>query len=115
MPTATEFEVEGFRTRVVEQPHEGRVYVERTQPSERVILERNAELQKARILRDLEFGRLAATIPLLAFYTIIPRDYPEYLSSVGPVRKAILMRMLVDHPEWLAQPKEHVIANQRKT
>jgi hypothetical protein len=99
-----------YRTRVVEQPHEGRVYVERTQVNEQAILEFNKELQKDQLLRDLSFGRWAAKIPTLAFHTIIPRDYPEYLTGDGNTRKATLMRMLVDHPEWLVQPKENIIA-----
>ena len=110
MASPIDFTVDEIRTRIVEQPHEGRIYVERTQPGEDAILAVNAELRKEQLLRDLEFGRLVAKIPLLAFFTVIPRYYPRYLDGTGPERKAVLMRMLLDHPEWCVQPKEHIHA-----
>lgn len=99
-----------FKTKVVHQPHEGLTYVERSQPNEDAILAANMEMQKDPILNDLTFGRWVARIPEIAFSTIIPKDYPDYIHGDGATRKATLMRMLVDHPEWSVQNLNRIIA-----
>lgn len=66
---------EVIRSRFVFQPSEGKLYHERTQPTERLILERNAELRKDNALRDLSFGRQVASIPFIMWEEAIRNGY----------------------------------------
>jgi hypothetical protein len=103
------FDTGPIRTRIVDQPHEGRVYVERTQPTEIAVLERNAALRNTEI-RDLSFGRYVAEIPEIALPDLM-RDYPGIFNGPPAVRQRMLMKALRDHPEWMVQDKRRVFAN----
>lgn len=53
-----------IKSRLVFQPHENKIYHERTQPTEKIILERNKQLRNnPGTLKDLSFGRKIADIP----------------------------------------------------
>jgi ABC-type uncharacterized transport system YnjBCD ATPase subunit len=97
------FDTDVFRTRVVEQPHEDRVYVERTQWNEQAILARNAELRKLE-QRKMEWGRQVASIPEIALPALV-REYPDIRSNDRVARGRALHRALLAHPEWLVVEK----------
>jgi hypothetical protein len=88
---------------VVEQPHEGRTYVERTQINEAQILAENAELRK-REQRKLEWGRYVAQIPVIAMPQLF-RDYPDLRSNDRNARDRALQQVLKAHPEWMVVHK----------
>ena len=65
-----------------------------TQPSEELILERNAELRKnPGALRDLSFGRQVASIPMVV-YDKWMREYPKLRSPDQKEASDELMRIL---------------------
>lgn len=67
---------EVFKSRLVHQPHEDKIYRELTQPTEDLILNRNKELRKnPGALRDFSFGRLAASIPFNVYEKAIRDGY----------------------------------------
>jgi len=101
--TQTEFLVGPIKTRVVEQPHEGRIYVERTQINEQAILEHNAELRKQE-QRKLDWGRYVAKIPVIAMAQLY-RDYPDLRSNDRNARDRALQQVLKAHPEWMVVEK----------
>lgn len=82
-----------FLERYRYQPHEGKLYRELSQPSRRLILERNAELRKSEAVRDLSFGRLALTIPLEDWQDLRAR-YPELASKDGEIRARAWQRFI---------------------
>ena len=78
-----------------------------TQPSESIILERNAELRKdPGAIKDLSFGRWVGTIPLND-YEALCRKYPELKHGDGKQRQTCLMKILnsVEGRKYLVQPK----------
>jgi hypothetical protein len=97
------FNIGPFKTRVVEQPHESRVYVERTQPNENAILAHNAELRKHE-QRKMDWGRMVARIPEIAMPGLY-REYPDLRSNDRVARGRALQKVLQAHPEWLVVPK----------
>jgi hypothetical protein len=99
MPLRAEWIGGGIRTRVVEQPHEGLTYVERSTVNEREILETNAELRKIE-QRKLDWGRCVASIPELDFHNLM-NQYPELRSGDKVARSRAMNRILREHPEWL--------------
>ena len=67
---------EVFKSKLVYQPHEDKIYRELTQPTEKIILNRNAELRKnPGALKDLSFGRMAASIPFNVYEKAIRDGY----------------------------------------
>ena len=58
-----------------EQAHTNELYNIQTQPSEDLILERNAELRKDNVLGDLSFGRQVASIPFIMWNAAIKAGY----------------------------------------
>jgi hypothetical protein len=72
---------EVFKSRLVYQDHEDKLYHEVTQPTENLILERNKELRNnPGVLRDLgegdnTFGRQVASIPLVMYEKAIRDGY----------------------------------------
>lgn len=72
---------EVFRSNLVYQDHEDKLYHETTQPTEGAILERNKELRKnPGALRDLgsgdnTWGRQVASIPLIMYEKAIRDGY----------------------------------------
>jgi hypothetical protein len=100
---SVEFKVDVFNTRVVEQPHENRVYIERTQVNEDAILAENAELKK-HDQRKMDWGRWVAQIPLIAMPKLY-EEYPDLRSSDKVARGNALHKALAAHPEWLVVPK----------
>lgn len=71
-----------IRSRIVYQPCEDRIYHETSQPTEDLILERNADLRKDNALRDLSFGRQVASIPFIMWEKAIRSGYD--LASKDP-------------------------------
>jgi len=64
-----------------------------TQPTEKLILERNAELRKDNALNDLSFGRQVASIPMIMFNKAI-RDGYDLSNPDGKIAGAEMMRYL---------------------
>lgn len=65
-----------------------------TQPTQDLILNRNAELRKnPGALKDLTFGRQVASIPFLD-YLKIKKDYPDLDKMDGKSRSALLLKIL---------------------
>ncbi len=85
---------EVFKSELHYQPHEDKIYRHLTQPTENLILKRNAELRKnPDALRDLSFGRLAATIPLNIFEHAIREGY-QLNCPDAQIRQRDMMRFL---------------------
>jgi hypothetical protein len=81
-----------FLTHIDEVAHK------QTQPSENIILERNAELRKNRgALRDLEWGRMVASIPMNMFEKAIRDGYK--LNHLDADIAALEMNRYLQTPE----------------
>lgn len=65
----------------------------RTQPTERLILERNAELRKDNALNDLSFGRQVASIPFIMFEKAM-RDGYDLTNPDSEIAGREMMRYL---------------------
>ena len=79
-----------------------------SQPTESLILERNAELRKdPGAIKDLEFGRWVGTIPLND-YEALCRKYPELSAGDGKQRQECLLKILNSEEgrKYLVQPKK---------
>ena len=68
-----------FRTKSVFQPHENKLYVEKTQLNEGLILAANAEKQK-REQRPMDWGKQVASIPQI-MYQKWCKENPELRSK----------------------------------
>ena len=75
------------------QDHTGTLTHIRTQPTEKLILERNAELRKDNALNDLSFGRQVASIPFIMFEKAI-RDGYDLTNADPKVSHKEMMRYL---------------------
>ena len=85
---------EVFKSRMVYQPHEDKMYHELTQPTEDLILKRNAELRKnPGALRDFSFGRMAASIPLNVYEKAL-RDGYQLTCTDAQIRQKEIFRFL---------------------
>jgi hypothetical protein len=91
---------EVIKSRVEYQPHEDRLYVEKSQPTRNAILERNAELRKnPGVIQDLgaqsgsTWGRQVASIPMIDYYNAL-RDGFDLNNSDKTVRNRELNRFL---------------------
>ena len=85
---------EVFKSTLKYQPHEDKLYRLLTQPSEDLILRRAAELRKnPDAMRDLSFGRLAATIPFNVFEKAL-RDGFQLNSPDKDIRQKDMFRFL---------------------
>jgi hypothetical protein len=82
-----------FRSRLVYQPHENRVYRELTQPGEDKILAENAELRKTPP-RDMEHGRWVGQIPL-NHWEMLCRKYPDLLSPDSKTVERAIFKVLM--------------------
>ena len=91
-----------YTKKIVEQPHDGRTYVETTQNNENAILEENAEWRKQEQTK-LQFGRQVARIPQLAYNNLL-KQYPELRTGDRHQRNKALMKILAEHPEWRVVP-----------
>ena len=98
------FDVGPFRTRVVIQPHEDRVYCERTQVNERLILEANARKRDMLQRRDAGF-RQALSIPAVSILDVWAK-YPGLHDRDPEVRKRTIRKIQRDHPEWSTETKK---------
>lgn len=100
-----------FRSRLVYQPHEGRTYVEKTQPNERAILEDNAERRKQE--QHGKFYLHALKIPQIGLQALARED-PELVQMLmqgdPQQRKAAVLRISILRPEWTVAPKNKIIA-----
>jgi len=65
----------------------------RTQPTEKLILERNAELRKDNALSDLSFGRQVASIPFIMYEKAI-RDGYDLTNPDSEIAGKAMMRYL---------------------
>lgn len=75
------------------QDHTGTLTHKRTQPTENLILERNAQLRKDNALRDLSFGRQVACIPFIMYEEAI-RDGYDLANPDSEVAGREMMRYL---------------------
>jgi hypothetical protein len=100
MATPTEWVVDGIRTRVVEQPHEGLTYVERTQVNADQIRRENLELQKLE-QRKMDWGRMVGRIEELW----LDQNYPGWRRWTGTEKSKNLHKILLEHPEFRVVPK----------
>ena len=98
-----------FVTEIKEQAHEGLTYVCRTQVNENDILRENAEWRK-QDQKKLEFGRMIARIPQIAYPALLKR-YPELRNGDRHQRNKALMSILAEHPEWRVVPDSKIWAN----
>ena len=64
-----------FKSRIVYQPCEDKIYHELTQPSEKIILDRNQKMRNELPLRDLSWGRKVADIPMNMYEKAIRDGY----------------------------------------
>jgi len=86
-----------FKTRSIFQPHENKLYVEKTQLNENLILRSNAEKQKME-QRKMEWGRQVASIPHI-LYDKWCREHPEMRSSDKQIRSAKLLQLIRENPQ----------------
>lgn len=82
-----------FVSKRVYQPHEDRIYRQLSQPSRKLILERNAELRKNDVIKDLSFGRFIADIPLIDMENL-RKKYPDLASHDSKIRSKALFNLL---------------------
>ena len=88
-----------FQTKLVYQPHEERLYAEKTQINEKVILEANAEKRKME-QRKMGWGRQVGSIPQRVYSTWL-KKYPELRNGDKELRDRTLMRLLRENPQYL--------------
>ncbi|MGD9168557.1 MAG: hypothetical protein PVI97_00670 [Candidatus Thiodiazotropha sp.] len=84
--------------KIATQAHEpGRLYVQNTQPSEDLILERNQKLRNnPGALKDLSFGRQIASVPAIVMSEWM-KTYPELRGGApSKDRQRKLMQLLSD-------------------
>lgn len=86
-----------FRTKSVFQPHENKLYVEKTQLNEGLILAANAEKQKME-QRKMEWGRQVASIPHI-LYEKWCRENPEMRSKDKQIRSRKLLQLIRENPQ----------------
>jgi hypothetical protein len=86
-----------FRTRVKFQPHEGKLYAEKTQLNESAILADNA-IKRAMDQRPLEWGRQIASIPQIMYDKWL-REHPELRSNDKQIRSMKLLALIRENPE----------------
>lgn len=109
MAKAFETGDEVFRSEWHVDAHDGVVHRNLTQPTEDLILKRNAELRKnPGALRDLSFGRLAASIPMNLFEKAI-RDGYQLNSPDKETRQRDMRRFLLTPEGQTCLVREGVI------
>lgn len=86
-----------FQTKSVYQPHENKLYVEKTQLNEGLILRANAEKQKME-QRRMEWGRQVASIPHI-LYDKWCREHPEMRSPDKEIRSRKLLQLIRENPQ----------------
>lgn len=86
-----------FQTKSVFQPHENRLYVEKTQLNEKLILAENAARQKME-QRKMEWGRQVASIPHI-LYDKWCRENPELRSKDKEIRSKKLLELIRANPQ----------------
>lgn len=84
---------EVIRSELHYQPHTDELIHARTQPTEGLIYERNAELRKDSVLSDLSFGRQVASIPIIAWERAIRAGY-DLANPDGDIAGKEIMRFL---------------------
>lgn len=90
---------EVFNSKLVYQDHEDKLYHERTQPTENLILERNRDLRNnPGVLKDLgegdnTWGRQVATIPFIMYEKAIKDGY-DLNNKDATVATSEMMRYL---------------------
>lgn len=82
-----------IKSQIHYQEHTDTVTHVQTQPTERLILERNAELRKDNVLNDLSFGRQVASIPFIMYEKAI-RDGYDLSNPDGQIAGQEMMRYL---------------------
>jgi hypothetical protein len=95
-----------FRTKVKFQPHEGKLYAEKTQLNESAILAGNA-IKRAMDQTPLEWGRQIASIPQI-MYDKWCREHPELLSKDKQIRSMKLLALIREHPEVMVVDRAKV-------
>jgi protein subunit release factor B len=88
-----------FRTRTVFQPHEDRLYAEKTQINEDAILAANAEKRKME-QRKMDWGRQVASIPQIVYSNWL-RQNPELRSPDKSERDRTLLRLIRENPQYM--------------
>ena len=94
------------------QAHEGKLYVETTQPSERAILEDN---KRRRAVSDSHsIIRRGLRIPTIHLQKVA-REFPELFKGTPDEQRSAMTRIMLAHPEWVQvqhTPKFHSIGRQ---
>jgi hypothetical protein len=90
----------GIVQKIVTQAHEpGRLYVQNTQPTEQMILERNKRLQDTPgAIKDLSFGRWLGSIPSRVFLEW-QKKYPELRAGAPSKQRQKRIMELLSRPE----------------
>jgi protein subunit release factor B len=88
-----------FRTKTVFQPHEERLYAEKTQINEDAILAANAEKRKME-QRKMDWGRQVASIPQIVYSNWL-RQNPELRSPDKSERDRTLLRLIRENPQYM--------------
>jgi hypothetical protein len=86
-----------FTTKSVFQPHEERLYAEKTQNNEQAILRENAELRKMEI-RPGEWAWPIAKIPSITYDKWL-REHPELKSPNKEDRQRKLLQLIQENPQ----------------
>jgi hypothetical protein len=98
-----------FRTKSVFQPHENKLYVEKTQINEDAILRANAEKRKLEH-RPGQWAQQLASIPEIMYNKWL-RENPELRSPVKADRQAKLLQLIQAHPEVMVV--DHILTPSR--
>lgn len=91
-----------FKTKSVYQAHENKLYVEKTQLNEDMILRANAEKQKME-QRKMDWGRQVASIPHI-LYDKWCRENPEMRSQDKEIRSKKLLELINANPQVRVVP-----------
>lgn len=92
-----------FKTKSIFQPHENKLYVEKSQLNEDLILAANAEKRKME-QRPMDWGRQVASIPHI-MYDKWCRENPEMRSKDKEIRSKKLLQLINEHPEVRVIPQ----------
>lgn len=87
-----------FRTKLHYQEHEQRLYAEKTQINEGLILEGNT-VKRTMEQRPMEWGRMVATIPEITYSQWL-LQYPELRGNDRLAKQRTLLRLINENPQF---------------
>jgi hypothetical protein len=87
-----------YHTKLHYQDHEDRLYAEKTQINEDLILKENA-IKRTIEQRPMQWGRMIATIPEIT-YSAWLLQYPELRGDDKQARQRTLLRLIKENPQF---------------